>query len=251
MNDLPKNQMNKPLRIGLAQRLQLKELKDSDPVNSRLYEATAPPTTAPSDSLISCQNVKFDTEQIYTVFNSHPLIVDIELVMPVAYVVISELLEKEAIWEYLDKYLHDYLRPKDITILEEIPRDSANNVLLQLLPSINAAAEQQQPKSPIEIVLVKIFREISNLNDDTQTLLNSETDFFQIGGNSLKAGTLFNKIRRELGVTLPVMTIYSHRTIGSLRTLIEEQNPNTVITLADQQQQQSKLIFEISEFRPP
>lgn len=68
MNDLPKNRMNKPIRMGLAERLQLKELKDSDSINSRLYEATAPSMTAPTKSLISCQNVSFDTEQIYTVF---------------------------------------------------------------------------------------------------------------------------------------------------------------------------------------
>jgi len=247
MNDLPKNRMNKPMRIGLTERLQLKQLKDSDSINSRLYEATAPPMTAPNNSLISCQNVSFDTEQIYMVFNSHPLIVDFELVMSIAYVVTSELLDKEAIWDYLDTRLHDYLRPKDIIILEQIPRDNNNNVILQLLASNNPEAEKQQSKNPVEIALIKIFCEIFNLNDDIQTSLNSETDFFQVGGNSLKAGILFNRIRKEFGVTLPIMKIYVHRTIGSLRALLEEQNPNIATKLTNQQQEQSKLVFESAD----
>lgn len=165
--------------------------------------------------------------------------------MSVVYVVTSELLDNEAIWEYLDTRLHDYLRPKDIIILEQIPRDNNNNnVILQLLASNNPAIEKQQSKSPVEIALIKIFCEILDLHDDTQTSMNSEMDFFQVGGNSLKAGILFNRIREELGVTLPIMKIYVHRTIGSLRTLLEEQDPNIATKLTNQQQEQSKLTFE-------
>ncbi|UJR19403.1 hypothetical protein I4U23_022533 [Adineta vaga] len=244
MNDLPKNRVNKPIRIGLAERLQLKELKDSDSIDSRLYEATAPPMTAPNNSLISCQQVSFDTEHIYMVLNSHPLIVDFELVMSIAYVVTTELLNKEAIWDYLDTCLHDYLRPKDIIILEQIPRDNNNNVILELLPSNKSSVDKQQSKSPVEIALIKIFCEILDLNDGTQASLNSETDFFQVGGNSLKAGNLFNRIRKEFGVTIPIMKIYVHRTIGSLCALLEEQKPNITTQLTNQQQDQSKLTLD-------
>ncbi|CAF3236203.1 unnamed protein product [Rotaria sp. Silwood2] len=240
MNDLPKSQTNKPLRIGLAQRLQLKQLKDSDLICSRAYEAMAPPRTSSNNSLIPCQLVSFDKEQICSVFNSHPLIVNTELVNSVAYVVISEPLDKDAIWEYLDTRLHNYLRPKDIIILEEIPRENEKNILLDLLPTVNTTIEQEQKQqNPVDFVLIKIFSEIFNLEDYTKATLNSETDFFQVGGNSLKAGTLINRIRQAFGVMLPVMSVYSHRTIRSLRTLIEKQNPNLVTTLFDQQQQQN------------
>ena len=240
MNDLPKNRMNKPIRIGLAERLQLKELKDSDPIHSRLYEATAPPTTAPNKSLIPCQNVSLDTEQVYTTFNSHPLIVDFELVASTAYVVTSELLAKEAIWEYLESHLHDYLRPKDIIIVEEIPRDNNNNVNLQLLASNNPTAVKQQSNNALEVALIKIFCDVLDIDDDMKSSLNSETDFFQVGGNSLKAGLLFNRIRKEMGVSLAIMKIYVHRTIGSLRELIEEQDAHIAKKLEVQQQAQNK-----------
>ena len=68
------------------------------------------------------------------------MIADFELVKSIAYVVSSELMEKEAIWEYLDTHLNDYLRLKNIIVVEQIARDDNNNVILDLLNSNNSTA---------------------------------------------------------------------------------------------------------------
>ena len=84
------------------------------------------------------------------------------------------------------------------------------------------------------------------MKDGIETSMDSETDFFQVGGNSLKAGLLVNKIRKEFGVSIAIMKMYVNRTIGSLCTLIREQDPNIVMKLVKQQQEQSNFTDHFS-----
>ena len=48
-----------------------------------------------------------------------------------------------------------------------------------------------------------------------------EDDFFDLGGNSLKATQAVSRIKRDLGVELPIRVIFEHPTIREVETEIQ------------------------------
>lgn len=75
MDDLPKNQTNKALRIGLAERLSLPEFTDEMPPVARLFEARCPPRTAALKSKIPSQAVEVNLQAVAQQLRQYPSIV--------------------------------------------------------------------------------------------------------------------------------------------------------------------------------
>jgi acyl carrier protein len=54
------------------------------------------------------------------------------------------------------------------------------------------------------------------------TEAGSDDDFFESGGDSLAAVQLIDRIRGELGVALPISTLFDHPTLGELVAAVRE-----------------------------
>ena len=52
-------------------------------------------------------------------------------------------------------------------------------------------------------------------------VIAAEDDFFDLGGDSLAAVELINRVNAELGVSLDTVALFDHPTLGGLAALVE------------------------------
>jgi oxalate---CoA ligase len=109
--------------------------------------------------------------------------------------------------------------PSSIALVAAIPRSPTGKVRREdlhatLLP--RAAARFASPRSDLEHSLAMIFAEV--LEQDT---IGVDENFFAIGGDSLSAIRIINRIGRQQGFTLPVTTLFRHPTIAELASELE------------------------------
>ncbi len=116
-----------------------------------------------------------------------------------------------------------HLIPSRILLLSELPISQNGKVDRQALMQISAERvdeiETVTPETDTEKELVAIWCDI--LQRPEAGVLES---FFSLGGHSLMAVRLFDRIRKRFGPDLPISTLFSHPTIRDLAELIDQKN---------------------------
>jgi acetoacetyl-CoA synthetase len=90
---------------------------------------------------------------------------------------------------------------------------------MSALSSIVAALDA---RSDTENLLLEIWRRVLRVPE-----IDCDSDFFEIGGDSLLAVNLFLEIERETGVNLPLTAIYDAPTVGEMASLVREEVERT------------------------
>ncbi|KAI9309236.1 hypothetical protein BJ944DRAFT_137912, partial [Cunninghamella echinulata] len=231
MDNLPKNAVNKPLRIKLSERLDIPEVLDSESninVSQRLYEADCPEKGSPLTQPIPKRDVSWSMDDIITSLMKYPHIIDCAAFrnpidkQVIAFVVsdvpqnISQQTEDhnveglaKQLHLYLQTQLHDYALPKRIVIVDQIIHNNDGTVDEENLQKLAGQDGQEETNDPIALALRDIFAHVLGMKapDGTpQFPLNG--DFFEYGGNSLKSGFLISQIRSKLNVVVPVTALY-------------------------------------------
>ncbi len=73
------------------------------------------------------------------------------------------------------------------------------------------------PRNELQAAIARIWSEALGVS---QVGLSDE--FFAVGGNSLVAVQLIAQVRKELGVRLPMRSIFENPTVAGIATLIEQ-----------------------------
>jgi thioesterase domain-containing protein/acyl carrier protein len=100
-------------------------------------------------------------------------------------------------------------------VAEDIP-ESELKPLSRRLPSTEARTRDEgSPGSQIELGLSRIWKDVLGIQQISPT-----DDFFDIGGRSLQAARLLDRIEREMGKRLPISAIFEGRTIRKMATVL-------------------------------
>lgn len=90
--------------------------------------------------------------------------------------------------------------------------------------------EQTEPLTEMELRTQAIWEQVLNfesdhLNDpqESSSLVTRDTDFFHVGGTSLLLLELRAQIKRQLGLSVPLMRLFEHSTLGAMATLLAAQ----------------------------
>ena len=86
---------------------------------------------------------------------------------------------------------------------------------LHILPA--GEWEKEMPKTPVQEELQKIWEQVFDIKD-----IGITDNFFDLGGHSLKANSLVNKIYKEMGIKVNITEIFSHPSIRELSLMLEE-----------------------------
>ncbi|MCU0289995.1 MAG: condensation domain-containing protein, partial [Acidobacteria bacterium] len=117
----------------------------------------------------------------------------------------------------LSIHLPDYMIPAYFVQMDKIPLTTSGKIDRRSLPEpvLKTSENYIAPKNDIEIKLVELW------TDALQTSPGVNDNFFQLGGNSLKAIILLSKIHKNLNVKVPLAEIFKTPTITGLAEFIK------------------------------
>ncbi|CEH15707.1 acetyl-synthetase-like protein [Ceraceosorus bombacis] len=226
MDDLPKNQAGKPLRIKLGQRLSIGPLSDDVPPLRRHFEARAPGKEVPLSTPIPCNLVSVDVRAVERACYRIPGIVEAAVRQrkdgaPEAFIQVEENAEYDAadIDRALAQVLHGYVVPNPLHVFRQ-PLAKVNGRIDFETMEEEVRAQNASAMTRTALVVRDI---IAKLLDTESGTITAESDFFLLGGNSLLLGRLVHLIRKETGVSLEVSTLFNNSTVEGIAALIEDE----------------------------
>ncbi|GAB7347116.1 hypothetical protein MBLNU459_g3241t1 [Dothideomycetes sp. NU459] len=237
MEDLPKNN-NKILRIKLAERLDLGEITDETPLADRHFEATCPPpNTALSQKIrgsVCSSDLTLVSRKLSEAVGSN-IDVCVRKASHDGYPEAFFAPRKDSGYTpslqsipsfdvVLRTQLEGYMIPSKFHILDTpLPRDeqgSVDDAQLESLIQVGTGLDNiDDTMSPTERTIAHVFVRILSCNAEE---LTSESDFFELGGDSLRAGRLLSELRKEFNIRLPINLLFTHSRISSLASNIDK-----------------------------
>jgi amino acid adenylation domain-containing protein len=132
-----------------------------------------------------------------------------------AYLLPDGNIDLTQIKKYLLENLTPYMVPAHFVILETLPLTSNGKVNRRLLPDpvITSEDDYEAPRNDVERRLLLIWSEVLTAPKDT---IGIHSDFFAMGGHSLKATSLVAKIHRAFDVKIPLPELFRHPTISGI-----------------------------------
>jgi len=108
---------------------------------------------------------------------------------------------------FLERKLPDYMIPSYFVQIENIPLTSSGKVDRKALPDpeLKKGEGHAAPRNDVEKKLVKIWSDVLGVDKE---IIGIDSNFFEIGGHSLKATILVSKINKELNVKVPLKEIF-------------------------------------------
>lgn len=140
----------------------------------------------------------------------------------VAYYALKSGADSAALAAYLGGQLASYMVPAHWVQLDQLPRNANGKIdrrALAALPLAEADIGQPAPVAPrsaTERSLADIWKDILGLAE-----IGVEDNFFALGGHSLLATQVVSRIRRHLGVELPLRTLFERNTIAALAEAVD------------------------------
>ncbi|NGM14132.1 non-ribosomal peptide synthetase [Verrucosispora sioxanthis] len=133
----------------------------------------------------------------------------------VGYVVVAEDAETpptRELQQFVREQLPDYMVPSAVVTLPAIPLTANGKLDRSRLPRPEASsAKYRAPESAREVALCGIFAEVLGAER-----VGVDDDFFALGGHSLLATRLAARLRSDLGVEVPIRTIFAAPTVAEL-----------------------------------
>eukprot|EP00026_Physarum_polycephalum_P000199 Phypoly_transcript_00199.p1 GENE.Phypoly_transcript_00199~~Phypoly_transcript_00199.p1 ORF type:complete len:1729 (+),score=274.19 Phypoly_transcript_00199:185-5371(+) len=228
MDNLVKTHTNKVQRIGLAGRMNLQTISDATPETERMLEGTCPPTGSSLQVPIPTKHVEINCDEITTEILKFEKVTQCAVKLHknkvIAYVVTEEnqAADKfsEEVLDHLQKEgVHDYLRPAAVVVLKpnEVQLTSDGAIDTTALPDPNLQQGTSLPQSANEKIVHEMF--CSLLGEEN---IGINVDFFECGGDSLRAGQLVSQMRKQFGINLPTTCVFIYRTVEKLAAHIDQ-----------------------------
>jgi amino acid adenylation domain-containing protein len=125
-----------------------------------------------------------------------------------AYVVTAGRTSASAVREAMCASLPAHLLPAAVIVLDRLPTRANGKVDHGALPAVASVPPPADPApaaDPIEHTLVEIWRQVV-----PGAVVGVESDFFDLGGDSLTAARVSNRCRERLGVRVPARWLFDH-----------------------------------------
>jgi amino acid adenylation domain-containing protein len=178
------------------------------------------------DSQIKIRGFRVELDGIQKQLQAHPNVRDAVVVTVgsgespalAAYVESSETSLKD----YLAGFFPDYMIPSYIVPVETLPRTATGKIDRKALPEPGAkiaAVEEVAPGSPEERMR-GVWAAVLGIDPPA---ISVQTNFFDLGGNSLKATALQRSIQGEFAVKIPLADIFKTPFIEELIQFIQQE----------------------------
>lgn len=151
--------------------------------------------------------------------------------------------------EFAAIHLADFKIPRRVVFLEEIPKGATGKLqrigLAEKLgltaPEATKAIAPDQPiafappqtslESDLAMTLAEICRDVLRVE-----FVGMGDNFFALGGDSLLAAQVINRVRSQLHRDLSIVSFWQHQTLGDMAQELAEKNPTRTLAIAPQTQ---------------
>jgi acyl-CoA synthetase (AMP-forming)/AMP-acid ligase II/thioesterase domain-containing protein/acyl carrier protein len=120
--------------------------------------------------------------------------------------------------------LADYKVPREILLVEEIPKGPTGKVQrLALATQLDLAGRRPPPSSGDATAPTATEAALASIWADVLQLERVEVgdNFFQLGGDSIQAAVVVSRVADTLGARLPLRSVFEHPTVRRLAVLVE------------------------------
>jgi iturin family lipopeptide synthetase A len=173
------------------------------------------------DSQVKLRGFRIEMGEIEDVLRRHPAVRDAVAIVHemhgnqrlVAYVVANDLTETD-LREHAALSLPDYMIPQLFVFLDKLPLNSNGKIDRRALPAPIFGSDSKEyvgPRDELEARLVEIWRAALHVSP-----IGVTDDFFALGGHSLLGVKIFSEIKKLLGQTLPLSTLFQLPTVEKL-----------------------------------
>jgi amino acid adenylation domain-containing protein len=184
------------------------------------------------DDQIKLRGYRIELGEIEFQLNKHDCLIDAKVVMHqddvgnkqlAAYVIHKEdeITTVSELRRFLGENLPDYMIPSLFVFVESFPLTVNGKLDHAQLPAPGGKRPQIDqpyvaPRNRVEKWLAKLWQELLNLDK-----VGVQDRFFELGGDSLRAGQFVNQIQKELGITIPIVAIYQAYSIEKFAEMLQ------------------------------
>jgi acyl-CoA synthetase (AMP-forming)/AMP-acid ligase II/acetyltransferase-like isoleucine patch superfamily enzyme/acyl carrier protein len=229
---------NKVLRIKLADRLDLPTISDNTPPAERYYEADCPPNNTPLKEPIASRMMEISYDELWeTAQQVLPADIDVhvredesgfypQLVLAPTpdsgYPSQVSGISTDILITKLSETLPGYITPKKVhKLLEPFPRSrhgSVDSIAIEKLVNVKPEKSAASGLSPTEEKIADAFSSILSVPMGD---LDGDSDFFDLGGDSMKAGRLLSALRKEFKVRLAIDVLFTNKKVSELGRILD------------------------------
>lgn len=180
------------------------------------------------DQQVKIRGYRIELPEIENTMKSFPYFNDVAVKLQeegnqkwlVAYYVAQNNIEKNVIQDFLKDTLPSYMIPDFFLRLERLPLLANGKLDRKSLPPANSIEETEivLPETETEAKMVEVWSEV--LGIDTNRI-SIDANFFAIGGHSLAAISLSNKIQRTFDIKVSIKDIFNNNTIRSMASFVD------------------------------
>jgi amino acid adenylation domain-containing protein len=175
------------------------------------------------DFQVKVRGFRIELGEIESVLAAHPAVRETVVVARVqeggdsqlvGYVVPEGGTEPEvsALRSFLGERLPEHMVPAAWVMLREMPLTTSGKIDRRALPAPERMeSEYVAPRTPIEQVVAGIWSELLRTRR-----VGREDNFFDLGGDSIKAVRLVSRINERLSSDLRVQDVFKHQSVGAL-----------------------------------
>ncbi|UCG59391.1 MAG: amino acid adenylation domain-containing protein, partial [Phycisphaerales bacterium] len=195
------------------------------------------------DHQVKIRGFRIELGEIESVLGRHPSVRQAVVVARedqpadrqlVAYVARSQQIGPDSLRRHLEETLPEYMIPSTFLFLDSMPLTPNRKIDRHALPAPEEELTRGEvgyalPETPTQKALAEIFSEVLGL-----AKVSIHDDFFKIGGHSLLAVKLLDKIQARFHKSLPLATFFREKTVKRLSELLameEGDTPHSSIVL--------------------
>ncbi|MFD6529606.1 amino acid adenylation domain-containing protein [Streptomyces sp. NPDC060184] len=146
----------------------------------------------------------------------------------------SEVLDPSALRAALAASLPAHLVPNAVLVLERLPLTPNGKLDRAALPAPDQRPALREayvaPRTEAEELVADIWREVLGIDR-----VGAMDDFFDLGGHSLLATRVVARIRATVDLTVPLRTLFTHRTAAAFAEAVEAALVAEIDALSDEE----------------
>ncbi|MBL6449160.1 amino acid adenylation domain-containing protein [Fulvivirga sp. 29W222] len=184
------------------------------------------------DNQVKIRGYRIELGEIQRTMLKHPAVKDAHVMAPenkdqqryiVGYYIANGDLDNDELRRFLTSNLPEYMVPSYLTGMDKFPLSTNGKINAKALPLPHSFVESknyQAPTTAMETSLVKIWQDVLGINQ-----VGILDDFFELGGDSIKAIRICNKIQELTGDIIHITLLFESPSIKELATsLLNYQN---------------------------